>query len=173
MQGSDIETIRRSLGWTKGRLADELGMSAKFVGMMERGEAPIETRTALAIRQLHNQHSRLSTSHVVTPLPTDIPLARVQVVWDEDMDPPIRVLDASGRDDRRYMSSWGACNGDFVERDSVGQLMELLSMFVQWTAIDGFDAKVVHKALSVIPEYRRALGYGDFDEGVSMDPDDR
>ncbi len=177
MQGSDITTIRRSLGWTKGRLADELGMSGKFVGMMERGEAPIETRTALAIRQLHNQHSRLFTSHRVTALPGDIPLARAQVIWDDEgeLDPPIRVVDVTGRvgrDDSRYISSWGACNGDFVERDDVGKLLSLLAMFAEWTAVDGLDAAVVHRALSVIPEYRRALDFGAFNAGVSADPED-
>lgn len=48
MQGSDLKAIRKALGWTAEQMADALGMSRVYVGQMERGQKPIERRTALA-----------------------------------------------------------------------------------------------------------------------------
>lgn len=52
MQGSDARAIRKALGLTLKEMAQALGMSEKYVGMMERGEAPIERRTQLALLYL-------------------------------------------------------------------------------------------------------------------------
>jgi len=37
---------------TQGQMAEALGLTGTFVGMMERGDKPIEKRTALAVQQL-------------------------------------------------------------------------------------------------------------------------
>lgn len=52
MQGEQLKEARKRLGWTQGRLASELGLSATFIGLMERGDKAIERRTALAVRAL-------------------------------------------------------------------------------------------------------------------------
>lgn len=52
MQGPELRTIRKSLDMTLKQMGAALGLTEQFVGMMERGEKPIEIRTALAVRQL-------------------------------------------------------------------------------------------------------------------------
>jgi len=52
MQPEDMKAARKSLGWTQQQLADALGMSRKAIVEMEGGKAPIEKRTALAVRYL-------------------------------------------------------------------------------------------------------------------------
>ncbi|WP_242183182.1 helix-turn-helix transcriptional regulator [Sphingomonas sp. CARO-RG-8B-R24-01] len=52
MQGSELKAIRKTLGMSQAAFADALGLTAKFVGMMERGDAPLEKRTELAARYL-------------------------------------------------------------------------------------------------------------------------
>jgi transcriptional regulator with XRE-family HTH domain len=52
MQGEEMRTLRKAMGWTLAKLAEELGMSETFVGQMERGQKPIERRTELAMRYL-------------------------------------------------------------------------------------------------------------------------
>ncbi|WP_413716158.1 helix-turn-helix domain-containing protein [Sphingobium sp. B2D3B] len=48
----ELRAVRRNLEWTAKRMAEELGMSETYVGQMERGQKPIETRTAVAARSL-------------------------------------------------------------------------------------------------------------------------
>ena len=48
----ELRAIRKGLGWTLERMAAEIGMSETYVGQMERGQKPIERRTALAARYL-------------------------------------------------------------------------------------------------------------------------
>lgn len=52
MQGSELKAIRKGLGLSQAALAQELGLTAVFIGMMERGERAIERRTELAVRYL-------------------------------------------------------------------------------------------------------------------------
>jgi DNA-binding XRE family transcriptional regulator len=52
MQGIELKAARQRLGWTQGRMAAELDLSPTFIGLMERGEKPIERRTALAVKAL-------------------------------------------------------------------------------------------------------------------------
>jgi len=52
MQGSDLKGIRKTLGMSQAEFGDALGLTSKFVGMMERGDAAIEKRTELAARYL-------------------------------------------------------------------------------------------------------------------------
>jgi len=52
MQGDELKAIRKGLGWTLARMAEQLGMSETYVGQMERGQKPIERRTELAVRYL-------------------------------------------------------------------------------------------------------------------------
>lgn len=52
MQGSELKEARKALGMTQADMAAALGMTSVFIGMMERGERPIELRTVLAVRHL-------------------------------------------------------------------------------------------------------------------------
>lgn len=52
MQGADLKAIRKALAMSQADFGAALGLTSKFVGMMERGEALIERRTELAVRYL-------------------------------------------------------------------------------------------------------------------------
>lgn len=52
MQGSELKAIREGLGMGQRAFAEAIGMTQTFIGMMERGERPIERRTELAARYL-------------------------------------------------------------------------------------------------------------------------
>jgi len=55
MQGSELKAIRVALGMTQAMLAEELGLTTTFIGLMERDAKPIERRTELAMRYLDSQ----------------------------------------------------------------------------------------------------------------------
>jgi len=48
MQADELKAIRKGLGWTQAEMAEAMGLTPKSIGMMERGDAPIEKRTELA-----------------------------------------------------------------------------------------------------------------------------
>lgn len=48
LDGAGLRQIRKSLGWTLAEFGDVIGLSGPFVSSMERGERPVERRTALA-----------------------------------------------------------------------------------------------------------------------------
>lgn len=50
MQGSEMKELRRSVGLSQAGLAERIGMARETIGQMERDQAPIEMRTALAVR---------------------------------------------------------------------------------------------------------------------------
>jgi transcriptional regulator with XRE-family HTH domain len=52
MDGSDLRTRRKALGLTLQQLGDRLGMTGSYIGRMERNDAPVEQRTALAVGAL-------------------------------------------------------------------------------------------------------------------------
>lgn len=56
MQGDQLKARRKALGLSQQELADAIGMSRKAVGEMERGDAPIEQRTAMATRLLYDRY---------------------------------------------------------------------------------------------------------------------
>lgn len=75
MQPSDLRDTRRTMGLTQGELAERLGLTPQFIGMMERGEKAIEPRTALAVLYLADHPGagsvippRLLCMHSETPL---------------------------------------------------------------------------------------------------------
>ncbi len=47
-----MKALRKSMDLSQSALADGLGITPQFVGMMERGEKPIEPRTALSVLYL-------------------------------------------------------------------------------------------------------------------------
>jgi len=52
MQPDELKALRKTLGWQQQRLDEALGLAPGYVGRMERGQKPIEKRTALAVRYL-------------------------------------------------------------------------------------------------------------------------
>lgn len=50
--GERIKAARTELGLTQAGLANKLGLTGTFIGMMERDDKPIEPRTDLAVRYL-------------------------------------------------------------------------------------------------------------------------
>ena len=52
ISGVKLKQARHKLNLTQHGLADALGMSRVMVGLMERGERPIERRTWLAVQHL-------------------------------------------------------------------------------------------------------------------------
>ena len=170
MQGEELNALRKVLGATQQDLADGLGMSRKAVNEMEKGHTPIERRTELAVQQLHNRARRLYTAHDVTPLPGDVPLLNATIFWDRDAaesGAPVLVTDLANLDKAGpYLSNIGAGNFGWSQADDVWRLLRLLALFVELTAIEGVPAVSVHKAFSVIPEYRRALHEEFFTSGV-------
>jgi DNA-binding XRE family transcriptional regulator len=171
MQGKDLKEVRRHLAMTQEEFGKALGLTSTFIGMMERGEKPIEDRTALAARQLFNDRSRLNTSHRVTETDEDVPLSDAMILWDEEPQGGRRIVVVvrGDDDDPAFSSSYGACNDEWTAADGVGRLLRLLAKFVELTVQEGLKPKEVHQAFSVIPEYRRSLHFTMFREGVSVD----
>lgn len=173
MEGSEFREFRRELRLTQGEVADALGLSQGYIGEMERGEKPIEKRTELAFQHLRNSTvlRQMNGSHVAAPLPGDVPLADVQLLWTDDtsMRPMAKVLSyRSGRDDRRYGMSFGASNAQWDVVDNTTRLHMLLAHFVQLTIGDKVPAEDVHAAFSVIPEYREHMERSLFNEGYDV-----
>ena len=50
MQPEELKALRMKAGLSQAELAQLIGMSRVTIGLMERGEAPIEKRTAIAAR---------------------------------------------------------------------------------------------------------------------------
>lgn len=59
MQGEEMKALRKGAGMTQDDLAEAIGMTKTYIGLMERGAKPIEKRTAIAIRCVteHRSHS--------------------------------------------------------------------------------------------------------------------
>ncbi|HWW56343.1 MAG TPA: helix-turn-helix transcriptional regulator [Sphingopyxis sp.] len=157
MQPDELKEARQEMGLTQGELAERLGVTPQFVGRMERGKQAIEPRTALAVRQLYNELTPMYDARDLEKMEGDIPLRNAMIVWDEEMSPPMLVVDNTGRGGEEYISSYGACNSDWARADTVGQLLRLLSRIPEWTLVYRIKPREVHDALWVIPEYRRAM----------------
>ncbi|SCW77876.1 Helix-turn-helix [Sphingobium faniae] len=52
MQPDELKALRRDADMTQDQLAEAIGVSRVLIGQMERGQAPIEKRTALAVRYI-------------------------------------------------------------------------------------------------------------------------
>ena len=58
MQPEELKALRVKAGMSQAALGEAIGMSRVTIGLMERGEAPIEKRTGLAVRYVVEQASR-------------------------------------------------------------------------------------------------------------------
>lgn len=50
MQPEELKALRKATGLSQAQMGEEMGLSRVTIGLMERGEAPIEKRTELAAR---------------------------------------------------------------------------------------------------------------------------
>lgn len=50
--GDKLKAARAEMSLTQAGLADKIGLTGTFIGMMERDDKPIEPRTDLAVRYL-------------------------------------------------------------------------------------------------------------------------
>lgn len=67
MQAEELRELRKSVGWTQDHLAEAIGVSRVLIGQMERGQAPIERRTELAVRYVTDQAKLLAKDVIVAP----------------------------------------------------------------------------------------------------------
>lgn len=158
MQGSDLKAIRQQLGMSQSEFADALDMTGTFVGMMERGDRPIEHRTALAARQLLNERHPTYGHRPLERRDGDVTLAEMVLLWEPDDPsmPPVKVL-GGGQNDSHYTSSFGADSMDWPVLDNVGRLLRLFTRFHELVMAHGIAPQAVHDALLAIPEYRQAV----------------
>ena len=52
MQPEQLKAVRESRGWSQEQMAAEVGVSRVLLGLMERGQAPIETRTEHLVNRM-------------------------------------------------------------------------------------------------------------------------
>lgn len=52
MKGNELRSLRKSLGYTQAEFGALVGLSRDYVGLIERGEAEIAPRTALAVKAI-------------------------------------------------------------------------------------------------------------------------
>lgn len=50
MQGDELKALRKAAGMTQAELANAIGLTGTYIGLMERGEKPIERRTEQAVQ---------------------------------------------------------------------------------------------------------------------------
>lgn len=109
MQGSELKAIREALGWGQRKFADEIGMTQTFIGMMERGERPIEPRTALAAKYLFDRKSTFrQLMPAVDGLPTPADMANWQATF-EDLVPGGNSADFVGLELSHDGLLWAIC----------------------------------------------------------------
>lgn len=57
MSGEELRAIRLALGMTQAEMAEQIGISRTFIGLMERGKKPVSQRTAAAIHAARPRRS--------------------------------------------------------------------------------------------------------------------
>lgn len=159
MQGDQLKLIRTTLGLNQQELADAIGMSRKAVGEMERGDAQIEKRTAMAVQHLANATLPFYTRNDPQPQVGDIALAQACVLWGDagEVEPRVKVVGDPNVYDPEYMSDYGKGHVEWDVLDDAGRLSRLLAHFVVLVLDEGCDPKEVHDAFRVVPEYRQAF----------------
>lgn len=63
MTGNEFKDARKNLGLSQSALANAIDMSRVMIGLMERGEKPIEKRTELAVLCLLYEAGIKSSRH--------------------------------------------------------------------------------------------------------------
>jgi transcriptional regulator with XRE-family HTH domain len=156
MQADDLKGARKALGMSQEAMADAIGVSRVLLGQMERDQAPIEKRTAVAASGVLNDKMPIYNDRPLTSFAGDVPLADAVIFWEKGVEPPVRVL-RHGMDDRRYSNSQGSCTGPWHIMGDGWRMTRLLALFHEITVADKIDPAAVHDAFLSIPEYRRTV----------------
>lgn len=156
MTADDLKTARKALGLSQEDMAEAIGVSRVLLGQMERGQAPIEKRTAVAAGAVLTDRMPIYNERPVTSFEGDVPLAEALILWEADAEPPVRVL-RLGMDDRRYSNSQGSCTSPWELMGPAWRLTRLLALFHEIVVADKIDPARAHEAFLCIPEYRRAV----------------
>lgn len=61
MTGEQLQALRKAAKMSQAELAEAIGMARETIGQMERGQAPIERRTALAVRHVCEDGQRVAS----------------------------------------------------------------------------------------------------------------
>jgi DNA-binding XRE family transcriptional regulator len=67
MQPDELKALRKDAGWTQDEMAEAIGVSRVLIGQMERGQAPIERRTELAVRYVVDQAKLFAQGITINP----------------------------------------------------------------------------------------------------------
>ena len=90
MQGDEMKALRKAAGMSQAELGAAIGMSQKFIGMMERGDAAIEKRTELAVRYVvqddPGRFAKTVAELVRQVRPEDIPEIRALLAYRIEQD---------------------------------------------------------------------------------------
>lgn len=156
MQAEDLKQARKALGLSQEEMADAIGVSRVLLGQMERAQAPIEKRTAIAARAILTERMPIYNARPMTSCPGDVSLSEALIFWEADVEPPVRVL-RLGMDDRRYSNSQGSCTSPWELMSSAWRLTRLLALFHEITVAEKIEPARVHEAFLCIPEYRQAI----------------
>lgn len=155
--GRDLKSIRSALGFNQQSMADALGLTATFIGLMERGEKPIEPRTEMAARQLLNDRAPVYGWRGDLPeFDDDVPLIDAVIYW-EPLRAGLPAVRVSQQGEQAYDCSFGADSGDWRTFDTTGRLLRLFVRFHELTVVHGIPSVDVHGAFLRIPEYRKAV----------------
>lgn len=65
MNGEELKTLRKQAGLTQTEMADLLGLTQTYVGLMERDKAPIAARTRHAVDGLLRERIDVSYSEAI------------------------------------------------------------------------------------------------------------
>lgn len=79
MQGSELKAIRKKLDMTQAAFAEKLGITSVYVGMLERGERPIDKRIEIQADGLRTVFE--SELYEAEGLPTIDDFRRWQEAW--------------------------------------------------------------------------------------------
>jgi transcriptional regulator with XRE-family HTH domain len=99
MDGAALREHRKRAGLSQADLAARLGLSRDFIGLMERGKAPVAPRTAIAVEQLAGRPQEPATEIRLT---THDPLERM-------------VEEALQRAGIRYVTDHGGANASRLD----------------------------------------------------------
>lgn len=121
MDAEELRSLRKRAGMSQAELAEHIGMARETISQMERGSAPIEKRTALAIRWITSKEGRPKRS-LSTILNDTAEIIDAILVRGSATDDQARLL-------RRLHAEWGEGKGLGVAdalftftRGSVGML---------------------------------------------------
>lgn len=108
---------------------------------------------------------RAEAKSLLAKLKPDVPLVSAMLAYSPSLDGPGFITGAAevfehpdcDRASDKYTYTVGACFSDWREYDDDRRLLRLFIDFHHCVVRDGMEPEVLHRALSVIPEYRAVM----------------